>query len=156
MPRIDETLEALGGTRDVVIFGRDEQELLNRMDEVFFRLKDAGLKLKPKKCKLFAKEINYIGHVISAGGIAINSEKISAVSEWPVTDVRSLLGTASYYRRCVKYFATIAAPLHSLTDHGKKFKWAAVCQRAFDQLKKALCITPVLKFPRLGQGNQNY
>ena len=84
---------------DVVIFGRDEQELLDRMDEVFFRLKGAGLKLKPKKCKHFAKGINYIGHVISAGGIAVSPEKISAVNEWPVpetvTDVRSLLGAAT-------------------------------------------------------------
>ena len=137
---------------DVVIFGRDEQELLDRMDEVFSRLKEAGLKLKPKKCKLFAKEISYLGHVISAGGIAVSPEKISAVSDWPVpetvTDVRSFLGTASYYRRFVKDFATIAAPLHSLTDQGKKFLWTADCQRAFDQLKGALCTTPVLKFPK--------
>ena len=137
---------------NVVIFGRDEQELLDRMDEVFSRLKEAGLKLKPKKCKLFAKEINYLGHVISAGGIAVSSEKISAVSDWPVpeivTDVRSFLGTASYYRRFVKDFATIAAPLHSLTHQGKKFLWTADCQRAFDRLKEALCTTPVLKFPK--------
>ena len=135
---------------DVVIFVRDKQELLDRMDEVFPRLKEAGLKLKPKKCKLFAREITHLGHVISAGGIAVSPEKISAVSEWPVpetvTDVRSFLGTASYYRRFVKDFATIAAPLHSLTDHGKKFQWAADCQRAFDQLKEAFCTTPVLKF----------
>ena len=90
--------------------------------------------------------------MISVGVIAVSPEKISAVSEWleskTVTDVRSFLGTASFYRRFVKYFAIIAAPLHSLTDHWKKFQWAADCQRAFDQLKEAPCITPVLQFPR--------
>ena len=137
---------------DVVIFGRDELELLDRIDEVFSRLKEAGLKLKPKKCKLLARDINYLGHVISAGGIAVSSEKICAVSEWPVpetvTDVRSFLGTASYYRRFVRDFATIAAPLHGLTDLGKKFQWTAECQGAFDQLKQALCTAPILEFPR--------
>ena len=59
-------------------------------------------------------------------------------------DLRSFLGTASYYGHFVKDFAIIAAPLHSLTDHGKKFKWTADCQRTFDQLKAALCTTPVL------------
>ena len=115
------------------------------MDEVFSWLKETGLKLKPKKCKLFTKEINYLGHVISAGGIAVSPEKISAMSEWQVpetaTDVRSFLDT-------VKDFVFIATPLHSLTDHGQKFQWAADCQRAFDQLKEALCTTPVLKFSR--------
>ena len=111
---------------DVVIFGRGEQEFLDRMDEVFSRLKEAGLKLKPKKCKLFAKDINYFSYVFSTGGIAVSPEKISPMSEWPVsetvTDVRFFLGTASYYRRFVKDFAALAAPLHSLTDHGKKFQ----------------------------------
>ena len=65
-----------------------------------------------------------------------------------MTDVRSFLGTASFYRRFVKCFAIIAALLHSLSDHWKKFQWAADYQRAFDQLKEAPCITPVLKFPR--------
>ena len=137
---------------DVVIFGRDEQELVDSMDEMFSRLKEAGLKLKPKKCKLFAREINYLGHVISAGGIAVSPEKISAVSEWPVPetvrDVWSFLGTASYCRHFMKDVATIAALLHSLTDNGKKFQWAADCQRAFNHLKEALCTTPVLKFSK--------
>ena len=102
---------------DVVILGLDEQELIDRMDEVISRLKEVGLKLKPKKYKFFTKEINYLGYVISASGRAVSSEKISAVSEWlvpeRVTDVRSFLNTARYYRRCVKDFATFAALLQS-------------------------------------------
>ena len=64
---------------DVVIFGRDEDELLQRMDEVFTRLGDAGLKLKPRKCKLFTRETDYLGHVISDKGVAVSPEKVSAV-----------------------------------------------------------------------------
>ena len=136
---------------DVVIFGRSEDELIARMDEVFTRLGRAGLKLKPRKCKFFARETEYLGHVVSEAGVAVSPDKITAITEWPVptsiTEVRSFLGTASYYRRFVQDFATVAAPLHRLTDHGAKWSWEAQHQEAFERLKQALATTPVLKYP---------
>ena len=136
---------------DIVIFGRTEREMLDRMDEVFERLGKAGLKVKPRKCKFFASETNYLGHVIGRDGIRVSPEKVAAVKEWPVpectTEVRSFLGTASYYRRFVAGFATIAAPLHNLTGKDVPFVWSPECQRAFDQLKDVLSRAPVLAFP---------
>ena len=136
---------------DIVIFGRSEDELIARMDEVFTRLGRAGLKLKPRKCKFFARETEYLGHVVSEAGVAVSPDKITAITEWPVptsvTEVRSFLGTASYYRRFVQDFATVASPLHRLTDHGAQWSWEAQHQEAFDQLKRALATTPVLKYP---------
>jgi transposase InsO family protein len=136
---------------DVVIFGRTETELLSRMDEVFARLGNANLKLKPKKCKLFARETDYLGHVISGDGIAVSPDKIAAIREWPVpknvTDVRSFLGTASYYRRFVPNFSTVASPLSKLTAKGVAFDWTPACQASFEQLKGCLSTTPVLGFP---------
>ena len=118
---------------DVVIFGRNERELIERMDEVFSRLHVAGLKLKPRKCHLFARRTDYLCHVISAEGVSVSPEKVSAVCDWPqpenVIDVISFLGTANYYRRFCKDFATIAAPLHQLTDKGVRFIWQAEHQR---------------------------
>jgi hypothetical protein len=135
----------------VVIFARTEEELIARMDEVFTRLGQAGLKLKPRKCSLFARETEYLGHVVSGAGVAVSPGKIAAITEWPVpanvTEVRSFLGTASYYRRFVRDFATVASPLHKLTDHGAEWCWKEEHQRAFDQLKAALSTTPVLKYP---------
>ena len=134
---------------DVVIFGRSEDELIARMDEVFIRLGRAGLKLKPRKCKFFARETEYLGHVVSEARVAVSPDKITAITEWPVptnvTEVRSFLGTASYYRRFVQDFVTVAAPLHSLTDHGAKWSREAQYQEAFERLKQALATTPVLK-----------
>ena len=104
---------------DIVIFGRTPQELLKRMDDVFGRLFQAGLKIKPKKCRLFRRETEFLGHIISGEGVKVNPDKIAAIRDWPVpecvTELRSFLGTASYYRKFIAQFATIAAPLHELT-----------------------------------------
>ncbi len=136
---------------DVVVFGSDEEQLLQRMDEVFTRLHRAGLKIKPNKCHLFCRDVEYLGHVIGENGVRVSPDKVAAVKEWPVptcvTDVRSFLGTASYYRRFIPGFATIASPLHEMTNKDKRFEWTAECQYAFDHLKGMLCQAPVLAFP---------
>ncbi len=136
---------------DVVVFSTSTTEMLTRLDEVFSRLQDAGLKLKPQKCRLFARETEYLGHVVSEAGIAASPNKVKAIVEWPTpecaTDVRSFLGTASYYRRFVRGFATIASPLHRLTEIRATWEWREEHQKAFDQLKAALAETPVLRFP---------
>ena len=136
---------------DVVCFARTHEEMLARLDDVFTRLRQAGLKLKPRKCHLFALETEYLGHVVSEAGVAMSPEKVRAILEWPVpqcvTDVRSFLGTASYYRRFVRDFSGIAAPLHRLTETGIEWRWADEHQQAFDQLKATLAVAPVLRFP---------
>ena len=136
---------------DIVIFARNEREHLQRMEEVFQRLIRAGLKLKPRKCRLFHREAEHLGHIVSEDGLKVSPGKVAAVQEWPqpecVTELRSFLGTAVYYRRFVKNFSTIAAPLHELTKKGVEFNWTPECQRAFEQLKKCLATTPVLNFP---------
>ena len=135
---------------DVVIFASTEAEMLKRMDEVFTALSTARLKLKPRKCILFARQTDYLGHVISKRGVSVSPSKISANREWPIpenaTDVRSFLGTASYYRRFMRDFASIAAPLHRLTEKGAPFVWTPELQNAFESLKTALSTTPVLHF----------
>ena len=139
---------------DIVIFGRTSQELLKRMDDVFGRLFQAGLKIKPKKCRLFRRETEFLGHIISGEGVKVNPDKIAAIRDWPVpecvTELRSFLGTASYYRKFIAQFATIAAPLHELTGGGQTFLWTEACQEAFEHLKTALCSAPVLNFPVKG------
>ena len=136
---------------DVVIFGRTEQELISRMGDVFSRLKQAGLKLKLRKCRLFSRKTDYLRHVISEHGVMVSPDKIAAVKNWPtpknVTDVRSFLGIAAYYRHFVAGFATIATSLHHLTEKFAPFEWTDECQKSFDTLKAALCDAPVLAFP---------
>ena len=81
---------------DIVVFGQTVTQSMDRLAEVFVRIREACLKLKPKKCKLFQKSVLYLGHVVSSEGVSTDPEKIKAVKEWKVptcvTEVRSFLG----------------------------------------------------------------
>ena len=85
-------------------------------------MQEAGLKLKPRKCHLFKKEVESLGHIVSSSGIKTDPKKIQAVKSWPipsnVTDLRAFLGLCSYCRRFVSGFADIAKLLHRLTAKG--------------------------------------
>ena len=96
------------------------------------------------------RSIDFLGHVVSADGIATDKRKIKALQEWPVpksvSDVRSFLGLANYYRRFVEKFAHRAAPLTSLMGKGE-FTWTDECEKAFRDLIQALTDAPVIVPP---------
>ena len=81
----------------------------------------------------------------------MDPNKVDTVRDWPVPkskhEVRSFLGLCSYYRRFVKGFATIAKPLHELTENKRNFQWSRECEQGFRTLKIALCSQPILAFP---------
>ena len=111
---------------DIIVFSADVPSHLVRMRAVFSRLRAAGLKLKPSKCKLFRRRVGFLGHIVSEAGIETDSAKIESVVTWPVSttvrDVRGFLELCSYYRRFVKDFAEVAAPLHALTGKYVRFQ----------------------------------
>ena len=87
----------------------------------------AGLKIKPSKCSLFKKSIKYLGYIISEAGIHTDPEKTDCIRNWPVpetlTELKQFLGLATYYRKFVKDFSTVASPLHHLTQKDKPWQW---------------------------------
>ena len=95
----------------------------------------------------------YLGHIVSACGIATDPDKVKTVVDWPcpkcLSDVRSFLGLCSYYRRFIPDFSTVAQPLFQLLEKDFKFNWTHDCEVAFETLKSALCIAPVLAYPTL-------
>ena len=104
---------------DIIVFSQTSEEHLVRLQQaVFDKLKAAGLKLKPSKCELFKKQINYLGHVVGHEEVPTDPDKIKAVTEWPrpttVTEVRSFLGFVSYYWRLIPNFSKVAKPLNTL------------------------------------------
>ena len=141
---------------DILVFSSTFDEHVERLGRVFDRLSAAGLKLKPSKCQLFQKRVSFLGHVVSGKGIEPDPAKVSAVTEWPVprsvTEVRSFVGLASYYRCFLANFSEIAGPLLNLTKKGVPFVWDERCQTAFDRLKLGLVSAPVLALPLDGGG----
>lgn len=133
------------------MFPNSLTEHLTRLEEVFKRVESANLKLKPNKCELFRKETSYLGHVVSEDGIKTDPKKIERVSSWPTSrspaEVKSFLGLASYYRRFVPRFPSIAKPLYKLTEHDLlNFEWTVECQVAFERLKELLTSSRVLAY----------
>ena len=145
---------------DIIVFSSTWEEHLARFREVFQRLRHANLKLGAAKCTFAAKEVNYLGHRVTEGGLLPDSSLLAAIREIPppktATEVRSFLGLAGYYRRYVKGFAAIAAPLHALTRKDVVFHWSEDCQTAFDQLKTLLTTSPITAFPDFSQAFRLY
>ena len=104
---------------DIIIFSKDLNEHLDRLEVVLQKLEEAGLKIRPDKCKMLQREVHFLGHVISGDGIRTSPSKTEVVATWPVptkvTELRSFIGLCSYYRRFIKDFAKTAKPLHALT-----------------------------------------
>ena len=125
---------------DIIIFSESFEQHIERLELVISKIEKAGLKISPKKFSLFQEKVIFLGHVVSKDGISTDPEKISAVKDWSVPlslhDVRSFLGTCSYYRRFIQNFSDIPRPLHKLTEKAREFKWSEECQNSFDPLKQ--------------------
>ena len=136
---------------DIIIFSKDIEEHLVRLDEVLGRLEKAGLKLKPSKCDLLKSEVLFLGHVVSKEGIQPNPKLIEDIVNWHVPknvkEIQQFLGLCNYYRRFINQFSDIASPLTHLTKKGVDFVWDDRCLRSFEKLKQALCEAPVLSYP---------
>ena len=156
---------------DICIFANSADQMLDRIELVFSRLKQYQLKIKPKKSFFFQMEVSFLGHVLSAEGISPNPKKVDKVQDWPIPktskEVHSFIGLASYYRRFIPNFAKWSKPLNALivppahqakVHHGEmkkleltEFVWSKECQEGFDALKLALTTAPVLAYPDYSQ-----
>ena len=123
------------------------------MEIVFKELCNHKLHVNAKKSEFFLTEIHYLGHIVSHNQVRMDPSKIQAVQEWPtptsVHDVRSFLGLCSYYKRFVRHFAHIAAPLHDLTKKKYSFAWGLKQKEAFEKLMYFLSHGPILIVPDL-------
>ena len=135
---------------DIIIYSSTPEEHLEHIRTVFEKLRDAKLSMKLSKCHFFAKEIQYLGHILGKEGIKPVPAKTEAIKimHLPVNlkQVRAFLGLVGYYRKFIRNFAKIAKPLTMLTRMDVKFEWKEIHQDAFMKLKEAIIQAPILRY----------
>ncbi|MCO5574227.1 hypothetical protein L7F22_028009 [Adiantum nelumboides] len=133
---------------DIIVFSKNEAEHRVYLLQVFQALRHHKLVINAKKSELFLPKIYFLGHIVSAAGVQMDSAKIEAIRNWPdlknVHEVRSFLGLCSYYKRYVRKFAEIASHLHMLTQKGVPFSRGVTEVTAFQTLKDKMTTGPVL------------
>ncbi|XP_050238193.1 uncharacterized protein LOC126687680 [Mercurialis annua] len=136
---------------DILIYSRSEEEHAFHLRTILQTLREHQLYAKFSKCEFWLDHVTFLGHVVSKDGIKVDPKKIEAVMDWQrprsVTEIRSFLGLAGYYRRFVQDFSRISAPMTKLTQKGVKFEWTDKCEASFEKLKEILTTAPVLALP---------
>jgi Reverse transcriptase (RNA-dependent DNA polymerase) len=139
---------------DLLIFSRTEEEHLRHIRDVLETLRRNGLTAKLKKCHFLKKELHFLGHIISREGIKPDDSKVEAIKNWPrpttQSEVRSFCGLMNYFKKSIKGYAQIAAPLTDLTADkykGQAILWTDHLETTFNRLKEALITAPVLAIP---------
>ena len=136
---------------DILIYSKTFDEHLKHLERVFEKLKEAKLMIKLKKCKFGEQNIEFLGHIIGRDGIKPDPEKIEKIKNLKapnnLTELRSVLGLCSYYRRFVKNFSKIVKPLNKLLKKHIKYEWTKEQQKALEILKQKLIEYPILIQP---------
>ena len=140
---------------DVIVFSKQLSEHKQHLRAVFGRLRDKNIKCHPSKMRVAFPDVEYLGHKVVPRGTAPMAVKVEAIVKMlpptNVSELRAVLGTANYYRKFVKDYSTIAAPLNSLLREDVTWDWSIECQRAFDTIKDRLTQAPILRRPDYGR-----
>jgi len=140
---------------DILIYSKSLDEHVEHIKCVLAVLRKEYLYANLEKCTFCTDKVVFLGFVVSAHGMEVDEEKIKAVHEWKppqnVSQVRSFLGLAGFYRRFVKDFSSIAVPINQLTNKDIPFYWGEAQENAFEELKKRLTSAPLLALPDFGK-----
>jgi hypothetical protein len=120
---------------DILVYSRSEEEHEEHLHLALQKLREHRLYAQLSKCEFWMKQIAFLGHVISKGGISVDPSKVQDVLSWNaptnVGDIQSFLGLARYYRRFIKGFSKISKPMTELFEKDKKFEWSSACEASF-------------------------
>ena len=145
---------------DILIYSRTHEEHAEHLRLVLSVLRERQLYAKLSKCEFWMDEAQFLGHVISAQGIAMDPAKVDVVVKWEnpksATKIRSFVGLASYYMRFIEGFSKIVAPLTQLTQKDQPFTWTDKCENSFQELKQRLTSAPILVISDVGKPFEVY
>ena len=137
---------------DLLIFSASVDDHVSHVREVLRRLRDNRLYAKLSKCVFHSASVEFLGFIISGSGISMAADKVSSILDWPVPtkvrDVQSFLGFVNFYRKFIRDFSSLAAPLTELTKKDVSWLWSDICQNAFVALKDAVASAPCLSHPQ--------
>jgi hypothetical protein len=135
---------------DLLIYSKTWEEHLKHVDQILSIMEEQSLYAKESKCEFGMTKVLYLGHIIGAKGVQVHQEKIQSIMEWPtpktLTELRGFMGMCMYYRKFVKGFSQLCAPLTDLTKKGA-FKWDEESQITMDKMKEVMSTCPVLALP---------
>ncbi|XP_073021745.1 uncharacterized protein [Primulina eburnea] len=133
---------------DILVYSPSEEDHKEHLQLTLQMLREKELYAKFKKCEFWLKSVTFLSHIISKEGVSVDPKKVEAITGWPrpktVTEIRSFLGLAGYYRKFVEGFSSITTPLTKLTQKNSKFNYSEECEKSFQMLKEKLASTPVL------------
>ena len=138
---------------DIMIYSKTPAEHTEHIRKVLEVLRKEKLYAKLSKCDFNKTEVPFLGHIVGRHGIRVNPKKIETVANWPipadVTQLRQFLGLTNYFRKFIRGYSTLTAPLHNLTHKGTDFRtsWSDSHTALFNQLKETLTTSPVLALP---------
>jgi hypothetical protein len=136
---------------DILIYSKDKEEHAKHLRIALQILREHQLYAKFSKCEFWLDQVEFLGHVISKEGIAVNPIKVESVLEWEapknVKQIRGFLVMAGYYRRFIEGFSKIAGPMTKLLRKNTQFVWTEECEASFQTLKEKLTTAPVLAVP---------
>ncbi|KAK6160918.1 hypothetical protein DH2020_004299 [Rehmannia glutinosa] len=140
---------------DILTYSKSLEEHLDHVRDVLNTLRRESLHANLKKCSFCMDKVVFLGFVVSANGIEMENEKVNAILDWPIPksilEVGSFHGLASFYRKFVKNFSTIAAPLNEIIKKEVGFHWGEKQQHAFELLKEKLTLMPILALPNFNK-----
>ena len=138
---------------NILIYSKSKEDYEGHLRILLQTLREHQLYVKFDKCEFWIIKVRLLRHVVSTSGVSIDPKKVETMS-WEkaklVFELRSFLGLAGYYKRFIKDFSRLAAPMTRLTWKKVKFEWNDLCEEAFQKLKRRLTSTPILIVSKRG------